>query len=441
MIKEFARVADELGREKGLSRSMLSEALREAIVTAVHKKIGKYGEPEVTVDIEKGIIKILIPKEVSEEIDSKWHEISIEEAKKYKDNPQLGDIIMVPTTLEALGRQAAIAAKNKLLEKIRDAERQVIYEQFQNKVGEIVNGTVLKTERDNLVINIGKAEAILPKRESIPADFFGRGDYVRALLLEIRVVKGWPQLILSRTHPEFLKKLFEMEIPEVYEGIIDVKGVAREPGDRAKVAVYSTNSNIDPVGACIGLKGVRINSISQELRGEKIDVIEWSPDPVKYVCNAISPAQVLLTNIFEDEETIEVVVPDDELSLAIGKKGQNVKLAAMLTGWRLDVLKESEYNEIRKVRLVEQEQEFKEFDELYNLEHIDILTEEMVRRLIDAGIDDVEKLSTSSVEEISAVLEINDEEAINLINSAIDYLSLKLAELEGDDFTEDSEEE
>ncbi|UOD34873.1 transcription termination/antitermination protein NusA [Deferribacteraceae bacterium V6Fe1] len=441
MIKEFAKVADELGREKGLSRSMLSEVLREAIVTAVHKKIGKYGEPEVTVDIEKGTIKILIPKEVSEEIDSKWHEISIEEAKKYKENPQLGDIVMVPTTLEALGRQAAIAAKNKLLEKIRDAERQVIYEQFQNKVGEIVNGTVLKTERDNLVVNIGKAEAILPKRESIPADFFGRGDYVRALLLEIRVVKGWPQLILSRTHPEFLKKLFEMEIPEVYEGIIDVKGVAREPGDRAKVAVYSTNSNIDPVGACIGLKGVRINSISQELRGEKIDVIEWSPDPVKYVCNAISPAQVLLTNIFEDEETIEVVVPDDELSLAIGKKGQNVKLAAMLTGWRLDVLKESEYNEIRKVRLVEQEQEFKEFDELYNLEHIDVLTDEMVRRLVDAGIDDVEKLSTSNLEEVAAALEISDEEAINIINSAIDYLSSKLAELEGDDFTEDSEEE
>ncbi|MBZ4672279.1 transcription termination factor NusA [Deferribacterales bacterium Es71-Z0220] len=441
MIREFAKVADELGREKGLSRSMLSEVLREAIVTAVHKKIGKYGEPEVTVDIEKGTIKILIPKEVSEEIDSKWHEISIEEAKKYKENPQLGDIVMVPTTLEALGRQAAIAAKNKLLEKIRDAERQVIYEQFQNKVGEILNGTVLKTERDNLVVNIGKAEAILPKRESIPADFFGRGDYVRALLLEIRVVKGWPQLILSRTHPEFLKKLFEMEIPEVYEGIIDVKGVAREPGDRAKVAVYSTNSNIDPVGACIGLKGVRINSISQELRGEKIDVIEWSPDPVKYVCNAISPAQVLLTNIFEDEETIEVVVPDDELSLAIGKKGQNVKLAAMLTGWRLDVLKESEYNEIRKVRLIEQEQEFKEFDELYNLEHIDVLTDEMVRRLVDAGIDDVEKLSTSNLEEVAAALEISDEEAINIINSAIDYLTSKLAELQDDDFTEESEEE
>lgn len=441
MIKEFAKVADELGREKGLSRSMLNEVLKDAIVSAVHKKIGKYGEPEVTVDIDRGTIKILIPKEVSEEIDSKWHEISIEEAKKYKENPQLGDIVMVPTTLEALGRQAAIAAKNKLLEKIREAEKQVIYEQFQNKVGEIVTGTVLKTERDNLVVSIGRTEAILPKRESIPADSFSRGDYLRALLLEIKVVKGWPQLILSRTHPDFLKKLFQMEIPEVFEGIIEVKGVAREPGDRAKVAVYSTNSNIDPVGACIGLKGVRINAISQELRGEKIDVIQWSQDPVKYVCNAISPAQVLLTNIFEDEETIEVVVPDDELSLAIGKKGQNVKLAAMLTGWRLDVLKESEYNEIRKVRLLEQEEEFKAFDELYNLEHIDALTDDMVRRLVDAGIDDIEKLSTSSVEEIASVLEISDEEAIDIINNAIDYLSSKLAELDDDDLTEDSEEE
>lgn len=441
MSRELAKVADELGREKGLSRKMLGEALKEAIITAVQKKIGKYGEPEVSVDLEKGVIDILIPKEVSEEIDSRWHEISIEEAKKYKENPQLGDIIMVPTTLEALGRQAAIAAKNKLLEKIRDAEKQVIYDQFQNKVGEIVNGIVLKADRDNLVVSIGKTEAILPKRESIPADFFGRSDYVRALLLEIRVVRGWPQLILSRTHPDFLKKLFEMEIPEVYEGIIEVKGVAREPGDRAKVAVYSTNSNIDPVGACIGLKGVRINSISQELRGEKIDVIEWSPDPVKYVCNAISPAEMLLTNIFEDEETIEVVVPDDELSLAIGKKGQNVKLAAMLTGWRLDVLKESEYNEIRKARMAEQEQEFKEFDELYNLEHIEVLTPEMIAKLFDAGLDDVEKLSTSSVEEVMAALDTDEENAINIINSAIDYLQSKLSEIEdGDPFGEEDNE-
>lgn len=430
MSRELAKVADEIGREKGINKELISNALKESIYAAVIKKIGKYGEPEIKVDMEKGIIDILIPKEVSEEIDSKWHEISIEEAKKYKADPKLGDIIMVPTTIEALGRQAAIAAKQKLLEKIRDAEKQVIYDQFQNRVGEIVNGIVLKVERDNIVVSIGKTEAILPKRESIPTDFYNRGDYVRALLLEIRLVKGWPQLILSRIHPDFLKKLFEMEIPEVYEGIIEVKGVAREPGDRAKVAVYSLNSNIDPVGACIGVRGVRINAISQELRGEKIDVIEWSPDPVKYVCNAISPADVILTNIFEDEKTIEVVVPDDELSLAIGKKGQNVKLAAMLTGWRLDVLKESEYNEIRKERMLEQEQVFKEFDELYNLEYVEGLDDTMVSKLIEAGIDDVEKLSTSSVDDIINALNVDEETAINILNNAIDYLSLKLSEIE-----------
>lgn len=430
MSRELAKVADELGREKGLGKKVLVNALKEAIIAAVEKKIGKYGEPDVNIDLEKGRIDILIPLEVSEEVDSKWHEISLEDAIKYKENPRLGDIVMVPTSLDALGRQAAIVAKQKLLEKIKDAEKQVVYEQFQHKVGEIVNGVVLKSEKDGLVINIGKTEAFLPKREMIPSDFFGRSDYVRAILLEIKVLKGWPQLVLSRTHHSFLKKLFEMEIPEVYEGIIEIKGVAREPGDRAKVAVYSLNSNIDPVGACIGMKGSRINSISQELRGEKIDVIEWSPDQVRFVCNAISPAEVLLTNIFEDEQTIEIVVPDDELSLAIGKKGQNVKLAANLTGWKLDVLKESEYNKIRKERMAEQEQNFKNFDELYNLEYIESLDESMISKLIDAGIDDIEKLSTGAVEEVADALGIDEDSAISIINDAINYLTSKLAELD-----------
>lgn len=430
MSRELAKVADELGREKGLGKKVLVNALKEAIIAAVEKKIGKYGEPDVNIDLEKGRIDILIPLEVSEEIDSKWHEISLEDALKYKENPRLGDIIMVPTSLDALGRQAAIAAKQKLLEKIKDAEKQVVYEQFQHKVGEIVNGVVLKSEKDGLVINVGKTEAFLPKREMIPSDFFGRSDYVRAILLEIKVVKGWPQLVLSRTHHSFLKKLFEMEIPEVYEGIIEIKGVAREPGDRAKVAVYSLNSNIDPVGACIGMKGSRVNSISQELRGEKIDVIGWSPDQVRFVCNAISPAEVLLTNIFEDEQTIEIIVPDDELSLAIGKKGQNVKLAANLTGWKLDVLKESEYNKIRKERMAEQDQNFKNFDELYNLEYIESLDESMISKLIDAGIDDIEKLSTGAVEEVANALGIDEDSAISMINDAISYLTSKLAELD-----------
>ena len=431
--KEIIKTVEDLGREKGISREILADALHEAIVAATVKRIGKYLEPEVTVDLDKGLINILIPKEVSESEESNWYEITMEEAKDYKDNPQYGDILMVPTTLDALGRQAALVAKQKLIEKLKDAEKQVILDDFQNKLGEIVNGTILKTDRDNIIINIGKTEAILPKKEMIPGEFFNRNDYVRALLLDIKLVKGWPQLVLSRSHPNFLKKLFEAEIPEVFEGIIEVKGAAREPGDRAKVAVYSKNSNIDPVGACIGVKGARISTISDELKKEKIDVIEWSPDPVKYVCNAISPANVLLTNIIEDDKTIEIVVPDDQLSLAIGKKGQNVRLAAILTEWRLDVLKESEYAEIRTSRLEEQEQELKAFYELYNLENLELLDHAMISKLMEHGIGDIEKLSSASVDEIVSYLEVSEEAAVGIINATIDYLTAKLDELDDEE--------
>lgn len=439
MSRELTKVTDEIGREKGISREVLSNALREAILAAVARKIGKLIEPDVDVDLDKGTINILIPKEVCEEVDNKWTDIHIDEVHETLPNAQLGDILMIPTTLEELGRQSALVAKQKLFEKIREAEKQVVLDEFQGKVGEIVNGVVLKTDRDNLVLNIGKTEALLPKKEMIEGDFFGRGEYVRALLLEIRIIKGWPQLILSRTHPNFMKKLFEAEIPEVYEGIIDVKAVSREPGDRAKVAVYSQNSSIDPVGACIGIKGSRINSISSELRGEKIDVVEWSPDSVKFVCNAISPAEVVLTNVFEDEETIEIVVPDDQLSLAIGKRGQNVRLAARLTDWRLDVLKESEYTEIRKQRLQEQEIEMKEFYELYNLDNLEKLEGTQITALRDAGIDDISKLSDASVDEIGSILDLEEDEAVMLINEAIDYLTEKLEELDEED--DSSEEE
>lgn len=428
MLKEILKVADEIVREKGFSRKIISNALRDAIYTALVKKLGKYGEPVVEIDLEKNIFNILVPKEVVEDVDSVWHEILLEDAIKIDKEAYLGKVIMVPITIEEIGRQLATTVKTRLYEKLRDAEKEIVYSEFQNKVGEIITGIVLKSDKDGVTVSIGKTEAILPKKEMIPGDYYTRGDYIRALLLEIKLVKGWPQLILSRTHPQFLKKLFESEIPEVFDGLVEVKSVAREPGDRAKVAVYSTSSNIDPVGSCIGLKGVRINAISNELRGEKIDVIQWSPDPVKFVCASISPAEVLLTNIFEDESTIEVVVPDDQLSLAIGKKGQNVKLASILTGWKLDILKESEYKELRKQRLIEQEQEMKEFYQNYSLDNLSVLDSDMIAKLVSAGIMDLEQLTTASVERVAEILEISHEDAINIINAAIDYLAEKLDE-------------
>ncbi len=428
MLKEILKVADEIVREKGFSRKIISNALRDAIYTALVKKLGKYGEPVVEIDLEKNIFNIFVPKEVVEDVDSVWHEILLEDALKIDKDAYLGKVIMVPITIEEIGRQLATTVKTRLYEKLRDAEKDIVYSEFQNKVGEIITGIVLKSDKDGVTVSIGKTEAILPKKEMIPGDYYTRGDYIRALLLEIKLVKGWPQLILSRTHPQFLKKLFESEIPEVFDGLVEVKSVAREPGDRAKVAVYSTSSNIDPVGSCIGLKGVRINAISNELRGEKIDVIQWSPDPVKFVCASISPAEVLLTNIFEDESTIEVVVPDDQLSLAIGKKGQNVKLASILTGWKLDILKESEYKELRKQRLIEQEQEMKEFYQIYSLDNLSILDGDMTAKLVSAGITDLEQLANASVELVAEVLDVSHEDAINIINAAIDYLAEKLEE-------------
>lgn len=428
MLKEILKVADEIVREKGFSRKIISNALRDAIYTALVKKLGKYGEPVVEIDLEKNIFNISVPKEVVEDVDSVWHEILLDDALKIDKDAYLGKVIMVPVTIEEIGRQLATTVKTRLFEKLRDAEKDIVYSEFQGKVGEIITGIVLKSDKEGVTVSIGKTEAILPKKEMVPGDYYTRGDYIRALLLEIKLIKGWPQLVLSRTHPQFLKKLFESEIPEVFDGLVEVKSVAREPGDRAKVAVYSTSSNIDPVGACIGLKGVRINAISNELRGEKIDVIQWSPDPVKFVCASISPAEVLLTNIFEDESTIEVVVPDDQLSLAIGKRGQNVKLASILTGWKLDILKESEYKELRKQRLIEQEQEMKEFYMIYSLDNLSVLTDEMISKLVAAGVTDLEKLADTNVDRISEILNISHEDAINILNAALDYLASVLEE-------------
>jgi N utilization substance protein A len=432
MNRELKKVIDELSRDKGIPLPSLEEALHSAIAAAVAKKIGKYLEPDIDIDLERGIIDVKIPKEVTETNISNWDEISIEEAKAYKEDPQLGDMLMVPISTMDLGVQAALIAKQRLQERLRDAEKQAIYDEYNIKVGEILNGTVLRPDPHNTVINIGKTEAVLPFKEQIFGERYERGSHVRAILLEIRPNdKGFPRLILSRTSPNFLKKLFEAEIPEVFDGLIQIKAVAREPGERAKVAVYSISSNIDPVGACIGMKGARINSISRELRDEKIDVVLWSNDPIQFVINAISPANVTLANVFEDDKTVELVVPNDKLSLAIGKRGQNVKLAAMLTDWRLDVLNETEYQKLHQDRLQEQEEEFRKYNEIYGLENIPVLTQEMIYTLRGAGIDDLQKLALiTDTEELTSILDISEEDAIDMINAAYDHIEADLPDEE-----------
>ncbi len=439
MVKELTRVAEEFMREKGIAREVMNDALKSALEVAVNRRIGREIESEIDVNTSKGLIDIAIPKFVVDEMyeGRELEYITVEDAKEYMENPELDDVVLVPVTLSDLGRRSIYFARQKLNEKLQEAEREIILNEYGNKVGEILIGTVLKSERNITVVNLGRTEGILHFRESIPGETFSRGDLVRAVLLEIRTDRAMPRLVLSRNHPSFLSRLFESEIPEVFDGTVEVRGVARDPGARAKVAVYTMNPNIDPVGACIGVRGSRINAISRELSDERIDVFEWSPDPVQYVTNAISPANVLLTNVFEDEKTLELVVADDQLSLAIGKRGQNVRLAAMITTWRLDILKEKEYSEIRKGRVVEHETELKEFYAIYGLHNLDSLTEEWRITLVSNDIDNLDTLSDISVDELALLLGIDGEKALDIITDTIDYMTSKLDDMELADDADD----
>jgi N utilization substance protein A len=433
MSRELTRLADELGREKGIPRHVLAKALETAVLAATARRIGKDLEPEVGVDLDRCELNIKIPKEVTETDVSNWDEVTIEEASKFTEDPQLGDVIMVPIQLEDLGRQSAVIARQTLLGELRKAEKTVINEEFEPKKGEIISGTVLKTEENHIVINVGRTEAFLHRRDMIPGEFneYKRGAPIRALLCEVRLFKDWPQLFLSRVNKEFLIKLFEAEIPEVFDGTIQIKAAARDPGRRAKIAVYTTVSGFDPVGACIGVKGTRINAISKELQGEKIDVIEWSNDPIKFVCNAISPAKVVLVNVSdnlgieENKKTMQIVVPNDHKPLAIGKDGQNVRLAGILTDYRLDIHNETEYNESRKMLIHQQEEKLKKLYE-NNLNNLDELTQEQLWKLREHAIDDLYKLSNAQYSNVATILDISEDDAFGLVNSATVYLESKL---------------
>lgn len=442
MWKELTKTIDEIIKEKKISKEAINEILREAIQVAVISKIGKYYEPRINIDVARGILEIFISKEVVGDDEytenNLWLEIPMSKAQEIEAGVELGSVIEVPAGLEILGRKSIITARQRILERIRDNEKKVIFEDFGEKKGEIISGTVLKVEPNGIVVTVGKSEAYLPKKEMIPADNFNRGDRIRALLLDIRTTQGWPQPILSRTHPLFLQKLFESEIPEVFEGIIQVKKVARIPGERAKVAVYSDNRDIDPVGTCIGIKSARRNSISDELCGEKLDIFLWSDNQIELLCNSISPAEVIVASVIEDERTLEIVVPDSQLSLAIGKHGQNVRLTAMITDWRLDVLKESEYENIRQERLDNVDSaSVSDISDIYELSNLSKLVPEQITKLVEAGIADIEVLSTVDVSEIMEALSIDEDAGYDLVDEALAYLS-KQAELH-EDFTSGSQ--
>ena len=340
MNAELLHLIDQISREKGIEKETLVEAISLAILSAGRKRFGLAENLTVQLDEHTGVITLCFEKTVVEgpELEDDALQISLDDARLIRPDASLGDVVEVPQELEDFGRIAAQTAKQVIIQKVREAERDMVYREFKHRQGDLVNGIVTRVEREgNLMVDLGKTEALLPRREQSFREVFKRGDRIRAHIIEVKRSSSGPQVILSRTHPVFLMRLFEMEVPEIYEGIIEIKAAARDASGRAKIAVMSHDKDIDPIGACVGMRGMRVQSVVQELRGEKIDIVQWTEDAVQFVHNALSPAKVVRIEVDEEEKTMQVLVAEDQLSLAIGKRGQNVRLAAKLTNWKIDI--------------------------------------------------------------------------------------------------------
>lgn len=346
MQPELSRVIEQVSKEKGIDRGIVVNAIETAMLSAAKKIVGMNIQLEAKYNPEIGEVELFKILTVVDTVTDPESQVSIEDARTNLDpEAQVGDELLEKLD-QRYGRIAAQAAKQSLIQRLRDAERDIIYNEFKDRKGELTHsGIVQRFEKKNIIVNLGRTDAILPEKEQIPRERYRQGDRIRAYILDVEMSSKGPQIVLSRTHPGFLIKLFEQEVPEVYEGIVEIKGAAREPGGRAKIAVVSNDPDVDPVGACVGMKGTRVQSVVQELRGEKIDIVHWTPDPAEFVCRALAPAKVAKIIMDEDDRSMEVIVPDDQLSLAIGRKGQNVRLASRLSGFKLDVRSESEADE------------------------------------------------------------------------------------------------
>lgn len=405
MISELKRLLDQVSKDKGIDKDVLIQTLEEAIKTAANKKLGSMLDLEVTYNDEYGEIESFQFKDVVENVEDPQMQISLEEARSLDPEVELDDSIGVKLDTSEFGRIAAQTAKQVIIQKVKEAERDLVYEDYKDKKGQTIRGLVQRFDRGAIIVTMGLGEAVLPVKEQIPRERYKQGDRIKAYVFDVRRVSHGPQIILSRTHPQFLLQLFIQEVPEISEGIVTVSSVAREPGVRAKIAVSSKDPDVDPVGACVGMRGTRVQAVVQELRGEKIDIIEWSPDPAKFVCNAVAPAQVSLVVMDRANNTMELVVPDDQLSLAIGRKGQNIKLAAKLTGWDLDVYSESRYAKLQE----------KGYQALTRVEGVGENTADV---LFDAGIKSPDDLAASSIEDIIKLPGISETRAEALINAA-----------------------
>ncbi len=390
---ELTRVIDAVEKDRGIKREIIIAALEQAVLTAAQKKYGLNAILEAHYNSDSGDIDLFLFKKVVDsepEMLEESEEIPLEEAYKLDPEAVIGDELGIKVEGPAFGRIDAQTAKQVIFQKVRDAEREIIFNEFIHRKAEIVTGIARRVERGNLVIDLGKTDALLPRSEIIPGEQFRPGDRVQAYLSDVVLSSRGPQLYLTRTSPKYLMKLFEVEVPEIREQIIEIKNCAREPGARSKIAVISKDRDIDPVGACVGMKGVRVQNVIHELKGEKIDIIPWSDNPVMFVRSALSPAEISSVRVDERNHTMEIMVEDDQLSLAIGRKGQNVRLAAQLTGWRIDI--------ISKTKLTKRTSET-----LFNLQHIEGVNETMAQAIYQAGYLNVKQVAEASIENLQKV--------------------------------------
>jgi N utilization substance protein A len=350
MNRELIAVIDEIGRQKGIDKARVIGAIESALQTAAKKRFGQAENIQVEIDPKTGEISVVSKKVIVDTVTNPKAEISLKEAREFDDGAEVGDEIGSLIEMDELGRIAAQTAKQVIFQKVREAEWEAVQKEYSTRQGDLVNGIVLGMERRNYLVDLGKTEAVLPIQEQIPRETYRRGDRVKALLLEVRRTPKDVQVILSRSHPQFVAKLFELEVPEVGEKIVEIRSIVREPGDRTKIAVASRDKAVDPVGACVGIKGSRVQAVVRELRGEKIDIITWTSDPRVFIAEALNPASIEKVGIDEDKKSALVVVADSQLSLAIGKNGQNVRLAARLTGWKIDIISATEYEKEKAER-------------------------------------------------------------------------------------------
>jgi transcription termination/antitermination protein NusA len=418
---ELLQIAEAVAREKGIDRKIVLGAMEDAIAKAARSRYGSETEVRAEIDPKSGELHLSRHMLVVETVENSATQISLDDARRHHPAAQIGDTIADPLPPLEYGRIAAQSAKQVIVQKVREAERDRQYDEYKDRIGDIVNGIVKRVEYGNVVVDLGRGEAIVRRDEMLPREVFRNGDRIRAYIYDVRREQRGPQIFLSRTHPQFMSKLFAQEVPEIYDGIVEVKAVARDPGSRAKIAVVSRDTSVDPVGACVGMRGSRVQAVVNELQGEKIDIIPWSQDIATFVVNALAPAEVAKVVLDEERERIEVVVPDQQLSLAIGRRGQNVRLASQLTGWDIDILTEQEESERRQAEF---ENRTRMFIDTLNVDEV------IGQLLASEGFNSVEELAMVDVKEIANIEGFDEDTAGELQTRAQEYLAKIESELD-----------